>query len=751
MSGNVSIRLSVEDADKVSAAFNKIASDNEAWVQKVIAANNKLADNYAALSARMDQVGSANHDVANSYGDVAKRASEFTGGIAETTEHILNTINHLKLLALAAYAVSPAFRSVVNVGVSTAFGRIPSTASLAAQAIGRITPVLTPLLSVFSRVTGPIGAAVVAWEGLNYVVGQGADILEKYKGYERSLFGANVDSELAKLTKLQPDETLSADQIKYATQLASRLDEAKKNIADFMKIQIDVSGPALRLQGVWVEIVSLIGQAAKAANNLSLPDTDVGNSGFFKAYNDWVQQHGLGFSLPGALTPSPNGVLKGDRLTGTPADDIRSARSRLAEGMGGGFVGRFTGDIDALSKPPDTKAKADSTDAWDRETRALDKQNASLIAQTGTLDQNEAAHAALKAELQLLTAAKEADRGVTEKQLVQYETLRGSMSADQAMQAAGIKLKNDDVAAFDRQIEKTREATQASAQAKLQSSTKFDAGLTGLGDEDQNIARQLVPLYGHDIPTALKSSEAAELRQLEALQKVRQEIGQFSQTVGDDMASAVVKIATGADRGSKAWRSFGIQVIQSIEQMTAKVLVAEPIMRMLTMSLSSGLGGFFSGSRGPGNIGGTAGNLPALFADGGIMTSTGPVPLRRYAGGGVATGPQLALYGEGSHNEAYVPLPDGRSIPVNVKGNGASASGHTFNTVFNFTHNVPQGTNPQDAAKMSATFARQTREMVEGVVHETIVKQMQSGGMLKSVEIRAVPIPIKNIGDLELP
>lgn len=63
-------------------------------------------------------------------------------------------------------------------------------------------------------------------------------------------------------------------------------------------------------------------------------------------------------------------------------------------------------------------------------------------------------------------------------------------------------------------------------------------------------------------------------------------------------------------------------------------------------------------------------SISAMFADGGVMTPNGAVELRKYASGGVATGPQLALYGEGSMNEAYVPLPDGRSIPVNLKGGG---------------------------------------------------------------------------------
>ena len=66
--------------------------------------------------------------------------------------------------------------------------------------------------------------------------------------------------------------------------------------------------------------------------------------------------------------------------------------------------------------------------------------------------------------------------------------------------------------------------------------------------------------------------------------------------------------------------------------------------------------------------------LGIKFANGGVMTDRGPMELRRYANGGVASTPQLAMYGEGSMAEAYVPLPDGRSIPVDWRG-GRQASG----------------------------------------------------------------------------
>lgn len=54
------------------------------------------------------------------------------------------------------------------------------------------------------------------------------------------------------------------------------------------------------------------------------------------------------------------------------------------------------------------------------------------------------------------------------------------------------------------------------------------------------------------------------------------------------------------------------------------------------------------------------------FAGGGIMTQYGELPLKKYDGGGVAYSPQVAMFGEGSTPEAYVPVPSGR-IPVEMR------------------------------------------------------------------------------------
>lgn len=72
--------------------------------------------------------------------------------------------------------------------------------------------------------------------------------------------------------------------------------------------------------------------------------------------------------------------------------------------------------------------------------------------------------------------------------------------------------------------------------------------------------------------------------------------------------------------------------------------------------------------------------LPApKLAMGGIFGPDGPV--ESYARGGIATKPQVAIFGEGDQNEAFVPLPDGRSIPVSMSGGRGEAPNVTVNVI----------------------------------------------------------------------
>jgi len=69
-----------------------------------------------------------------------------------------------------------------------------------------------------------------------------------------------------------------------------------------------------------------------------------------------------------------------------------------------------------------------------------------------------------------------------------------------------------------------------------------------------------------------------------------------------------------------------------------------------------------------GGLMGLLGNLAGFFgfANGGIMKGG----FRGYANGGIIKKPTVGLVGEGRYNEAVVPLPDGKSIPVQMGGAG---------------------------------------------------------------------------------
>ena len=107
------------------------------------------------------------------------------------------------------------------------------------------------------------------------------------------------------------------------------------------------------------------------------------------------------------------------------------------------------------------------------------------------------------------------------------------------------------------------------------------------------------------------------------------------------------------------------------------------------------------------------------FANGGIMTANGPIDLKRYATGGIANSPQLAMFGEGSMPEAYVPLPDGRTIPVTIKNGSAG----TTNVVVNVDAG---GSSVQGDAGQAQALGKAVSEAVQA----EIIKQKRPGGLL---------------------
>lgn len=113
--------------------------------------------------------------------------------------------------------------------------------------------------------------------------------------------------------------------------------------------------------------------------------------------------------------------------------------------------------------------------------------------------------------------------------------------------------------------------------------------------------------------------------------------------------------------------------VKGLVQDIAALAIQFAILRSLRGAFGFGATGQATGGGVGGFLSGLLGGVPQK-AMGGVMAGpvigTAPLPVRAYEKGGVATSPQLAIFGEGRTNEAFVPLPDGKRIPVDMRNGG---------------------------------------------------------------------------------
>lgn len=201
-------------------------------------------------------------------------------------------------------------------------------------------------------------------------------------------------------------------------------------------------------------------------------------------------------------------------------------------------------------------------------------------------------------------------------------------------------------------------------------------------------------------------------------------------------------VKEGLKKGQDLWETFGNAARNALNKITEKIvdLVSSKLLDQLFDGFGSVLGGgaggkgIGAGAGAGGGLGGILGSLwqgfVSLFADGGIMTGRGPVPLRKYAGGGIATSPQLALFGEGSVPEAYVPVPSGR-IPVELRG--GLRGGMTVQTNISVNMTAPAGGQGSGDGGGRGNMMEQARELgaiVTAMVNKNLQDQMRPGGLL---------------------
>jgi lambda family phage tail tape measure protein len=223
--------------------------------------------------------------------------------------------------------------------------------------------------------------------------------------------------------------------------------------------------------------------------------------------------------------------------------------------------------------------------------------------------------------------------------------------------------------------------------------------------------------YNNDIMGGLKDGLSGYIEQIGTM---RDALSNLSQQAFKGIEDALVSLAT---TGTANFRDFAISILEATSRMIIQQLVLKSIMQAIG-AIGGGGGGLLAGGGGgftQFNASGVGFNPAAFsgvsFANGGIMTGDGPLPLNKYASGGIASSPQLAMFGEGRRPEAYVPLPDGRRIPVAMQGGGGTAV--TVNV--DASGSSVQGDGPN---------ANQLGRVLGAAMQAEIIKQQRPGGLL---------------------
>jgi hypothetical protein len=159
--------------------------------------------------------------------------------------------------------------------------------------------------------------------------------------------------------------------------------------------------------------------------------------------------------------------------------------------------------------------------------------------------------------------------------------------------------------------------------------------------------------------------QEAELLKM-AFQGIEDSIFSVGEALGSVMTTGIAGLITGTTSAREVFVGFLSDVGQALAG-TAKKMIAQYIAIGIA-KMFAGLGG--GGVGGSSFFGGGGASASSFSFNPGAITND--IPFKPFANGGIVKGPTLGLVGEGKYNEAIVPLPDGRSIPVQMRGQQSS-------------------------------------------------------------------------------
>ena len=721
---NLAIRLTVLDGGKVKAELREIGESGEKALKKIElagqptsrtllainAAANDVRGSVIGLTGRLGPLGSALSVI----GPVGLAAGVALAGIVfglkasiQAAEEAERSYNRLEAVLKATGNAS----GLTARQIAASADMIEASTLATSEQVQDAASVLATFRSVagdtFTRTLRLAQDMAAVFGGdLNSRVTQLGKALED-----------PVDG-LSSLTKVGIDFTATQRDLIETLVETGRQAEAQKIILDALEQRVGgsgageakgLTGAANRLSDAWNNLLEDIGQtrvvsgsAETALNGLS--SAVEGIRGLFKEDTFGEKVFDLNKKILNAEERlkdlRENSSYSNDRLVGAQEARVAQLRTELDEVL-----------ADAKASAKSFSEEQRKVDAG-REQAARDKRAELLTDQRKKIDEalsrlaTEPAERIAKVNRELaetkerLEALREKDGSnntAVDEAIKQAEAVsRRQIDVIQkpALEAAKRKAESEAQQKLNAILSEAQQVTKSTETATEAYSSELERlkGLLVEGAVSQETYNRAVTDAERKLLDARQDAEAGAIRAFRTYRERAEDTASAIEEVFTNAMSktedAIVELVTSGGRSFKSLGDIVDSVMNDILRMTIRKSITEPLFNSIE---SGGFLGFLTGL------------LP--FEQGGIMTPQGAVPLRRYASGGIATSPQLALFGEGRRPEAYVPLPDGRTIPVTMQGGGS------MNVIINNNTSAKVSTEQQTNASGGRDLIVQLDEM----------------------------------------
>lgn len=287
----------------------------------------------------------------------------------------------------------------------------------------------------------------------------------------------------------------------------------------------------------------------------------------------------------------------------------------------------------------------------------------------------------------------------------EYALLTARILAEEEMaRNRGNKLLNDDDPTNNEQ-----------GQSFVDSANTLKGVLTDLGTAEE-IAIQNVQSATQARIAGVQETVDAIQESIENLEPMQQVLDGIESSLTTGMTNAFTDIITGTKSVKDAFLQMGKMVLQTIAQIIAQLIV---------MKILQAATGFLVGGGGP-QVGMTdyssGYNVGAIARYGGVFSEG--KKMNGYAAGGLAKGPQSGYPAVLHGTEAVVPLPNNKSIPVDLKGAAGQQNNVTVNVTVDGNGNASR--DKQSSSQQGANLG----DAIAIAVQKELQNQKRAGGIL---------------------